>query len=308
MRKNRLEIIIAAALLIISGCRHDESAANSKAAVRDDRAVRLEAIKDSIIPFFAPMSVREGDWLDSHAEDGELFTEYVDSHPTLPTAHRNTIVIQPIGTFTPEQQKVITSSAEYMKVFFGLKVRLERPRPLGNVPAELTRARYRNIQIRTSYFLDTLLPEILPPDAAAFLCFTNRDLYPEETWNFVFGQANLENRVGVWSLYRLNDNSPKSTKFLDRTLKIAAHETGHMFSMRHCTKYECLMSGINHLDETDRRPLDVCPECMAKIAWAMNYEPVVRYRNLAQFWKSERRFDLERENIAMAGALEQSGR
>ena len=34
------------------------------------------------------------------------------------------------------------------------------------------------------------------------------------------------------------------------------HETGHMFSMRHCTKYECLMSGTNHMGETDRRPLE----------------------------------------------------
>src|SRR3712207_7363776 len=37
-----------------------------------------------------------------------------------------------------------------------------------------------------------------------------------------------------------------------RTLKIAAHETGHMFSVRHCTKYECVMNGSNHLGETDR--------------------------------------------------------
>ena len=55
--------------------------------------------------------------------------------------------------------------------------------------------------------------------------------------------------------------------FLKRTLKVAAHETGHMFSMRHCTKFECVMSGTNHLAETDRRPIDACPECTAKICW-----------------------------------------
>jgi archaemetzincin len=65
------------------------------------------------------------------------------------------------------------------------------------------------------------------------------------------------------------------------------HETGHMFSMRHCTKYECLMSGSNNLDETDRRPVDACPECMAKIAWAMKYDPTERYKNLAEFWKRQ---------------------
>ena len=80
-----------------------------------------------------------------------------------------------------------------------------------------------------------------------------------------------------------------SNALLDRTLKIAIHETGHMFSMKHCTKFECLMSGTNHLAETDRRPLDVCPECMAKIAWAFGYDPAVRYRRLADFWRSQKR-------------------
>jgi archaemetzincin len=145
-------------------------------------------------------------------------------------------------------------------------------------------------QIRTHYFLGEVLPKLLPDDAAAFICFTNIDLYPDDGWNFVFGQASLENRVGVWSLSRFG-NPDKSAedfnKFLARTLKVAMHETGHMFSMRHCAKYECLMSGTNHLGETDRRPLDACPECMAKIAWAMNYEPAERYRNLAAFWEKQ---------------------
>ncbi|MCA1590457.1 MAG: hypothetical protein LC734_08730, partial [Acidobacteria bacterium] len=58
---------------------------------------------------------------------------------------------------------------------------------------------------------------------------------------------------------------------------------GHMFGIRHCTKYECVMSGTNHLGETDRRPLDACPECMAKICWMTKTKPVDRYRKLADF-------------------------
>jgi len=133
---------------------------------------------------------------------------------------------------------------------------------------------------------------MLPSDAAALICFTNFDLYPEDTWNFVFGQASLENRVGVWSLWRLERDGRKKAgtdRFLDRTLKIATHETGHMFSMRHCKKYECLMSGTNGLEETDRRPLDTCPECTMKIAWAMPYTPRERYEKLAEFWRQQKR-------------------
>lgn len=104
--------------------------------------------------------------------------------------------------------------------------------------------------------------------------------------NFVFGQANLSQRVGVWSLFRLGrpDLSDDDFRFtLLNTLKIAAHETGHMFSIQHCTKYECVMNGTNSLDETGRHPLDACPECMAKLCWAAGADPRERYLRLAAF-------------------------
>ncbi|HTH51913.1 MAG TPA: hypothetical protein VL501_08270, partial [Pyrinomonadaceae bacterium] len=74
--------------------------------------------------------------------------------------------------------------------------------------------------------------------------------------------------------------------FLHRTIKIATHETGHMFSIKHCTAYECVMSGTNHLGETDRRPIDACPECMAKVCWLSDQEPRDRYLRLAQFCRN----------------------
>ena len=86
-----------------------------------------------------------------------------------------------------------------------------------------------------------------------------------------------------------------------RTLKIATHETGHMFSVKHCTKYECVMSGTNHLNETDRRPLDVCPECMAKICWATNTSPRERYLRLARFC-ADHGLDRERRFFERAAA------
>jgi archaemetzincin len=138
-----------------------------------------------------------------------------------------------------------------------------------------------NEQVRTGYFLENVLPPLLKPDAAALIAFTNEDLYPGESMNYVFGQASFESRVGVWSLYRLHDGADRQT-FILRTIKIAAHETGHMFSMHHCTKYNCVMSGSNHLAETDAHPIDACPECMAKICWFSHVDAAERYRRLAE--------------------------
>jgi archaemetzincin len=294
-------VVAALSILILACSSQENTSSNSKANATDARGEKLRKQRDSIVGFYKPMHVESGDWLDSQHESGQTFDEYIVSNPTLPTAERRTIYIQPIGTFTQLQRNAIRLTADYMRAFYNLPVKLNADRQIGNVPAELKREidYPKHPQVRTTYFLDDVLPKLIPDDAAAFISFTNVDLYPGDTWHFVFGQASLENRVGVWSLYRLSDGG----KLIDRTLKISMHEVGHMFGMRHCTKYECLMSGTNHLAETDRRPLDNCPECMAKVAWAMKYHPVERYKNLAAFWKKNKKPDEEKRMLEMAAAV-----
>ena len=302
---NKLRVLIF--VILFGGCfqaappKIETPPLESASQTSAQRISKFIEIKQAIAPFFKLMGKPNStDWLAAHREAGQTFEEYLKSRPSLPTAERKKIYIQPIGKFSAAQQKVVQLTADYMRVFYNLPVELQPEKSLDNVPPELTRKNLytKQMQIKTSYFLDDLLPEMLPADAAALICFTNYDLFPEADWSYVFGQANLQNRVGVWSLYRLGnpDKSAENYKlFLTRTLKIAMHETAHLFSMRHCTKYECLMSGTNNLQETDRRPVDDCPECMAKIAWAMNYDPAARYKNLAKFWRDQGYTDLSRE-------------
>ncbi|HMQ02433.1 MAG TPA: archaemetzincin [Pyrinomonadaceae bacterium] len=275
------------------GCSSVDRPVGNSVPTLDERAERLKLQKAAIERFFRPMKVESGDWLATQREAGETFEEFLASSPTLPNVQRRTIYIQPIGTFNSEQRRAIRLTAEYMRVFYSLPVKLNADRALGKVPDDKKRLiEYRNnLQIRTQYFLDDVLPKLLPDDAAALLAFTNYDLYPSDTWAFVFGQATFAERVGVWSLYQFTPPGRKTTfdQLLDRTLKVSMHEAGHMFSMKHCIKYECLMAGTNHLAETDRRPLDNCPECMAKLAWAMNYDPETRYDALAEFWMRQGR-------------------
>jgi len=296
-------------LLLSTACgRVDGPAANAGVSPAvDKRVAELTKKREPLTRFFQPMTVREGDWLDSQPENGETFEEYVHGHPTLPTNERKTIYVQPVGTFSAKQLRVIQQASDYMRAFFNLPVVLRKTQSIDAVPKEMVRVQYpHNKQIRTTYFIDELLPKMLPSDAAALICFTSNDLFPGDTWNYVFGQASLEKRVGVWSIWRLERDEGKpagNDLFLDRVLKIAMHETGHMFSMRHCTKYECLMSGTNHLEETDRRPLDTCPECSMKIAWAMNYAPAERYKRLAAFWRERSRTSEQNRMLEKARAI-----
>lgn len=275
--------------VVFAACSVQEPVANKS----DPRGTGhdLSALRDAIKmvePFFKPMGKPEQfDWLQNNKEPGQTFDEYIDSNPTIPTAERRVIYVQPLGKFTAEQTRVIKTTSEYIEAFFGLAV---KSLPRKSLPAKLTEPDQRMIdypehrQIRSGYILETILQPALPRDAAALIAFTNEDLYPDASMYFVFGQASLENRVGVWSLFRLKDKTGYDA-FLTRTMKIAVHETGHMFSMRHCTKYECVMSGSNHVGETDRRPIDACPECMAKICWMMKEKPAERYERLSAFSK-----------------------
>lgn len=302
-------VVFVFVITLLACSKIQEPPSNELTSVSDPRAESLKHQLEAIVKFYKPMQIQDGDWLESQHEPGQTFEEYISSNPTLPTAERRTIYIQPIGHFNAEQKRVIRLTAGYMKAFYNLPVTLNDDKPLGEVPKEKQRLIEfnNNRQILTSYFIDDVLKKMLPDDGAALIAFTNFDLYPGDTWVFVFGQASLEKRVGVWSLYRLSDltfeRDNAADRLLTRTLKIAMHEVGHMFGMRHCTKYECLMSGTNHLGETDRRPLDNCPECMAKLAWAMKYDPAERYKRLAAFWKTNKNPTEEKRELEMAEAV-----
>ena len=74
---------------------------------------------------------------------------------------------------------------------------------------------------------------------------------------------------------------------LRRTVKTAAHETGHILTMQHCTAFRCLMNGSNHQKERDSRPLNPCPVCLRKLCWNLQVEPVAYLRRLAAFCSAQ---------------------
>ncbi len=241
-----------------------------------------------------------GDWLTTTTEPGQTFEEYLQSNPVRPSAERRVLYVRPLGEFTPAQGRIVALAADFMSLFFNLPVKLLDKQALPPIPAKYRRVhpQWGDRQILAGHITMHILRPALPSDAAALIAFTSSDLYPGVELNYVFGQASLSERVGIWSLYRLGKPELDERSFrqtLVRTLKIATHETGHMFSIKHCTKYECVMSGTNGLHETDRRPLDACPECMAKICWATQTSPRERYERLARFCAAngldaERRF------------------
>jgi archaemetzincin len=231
-----------------------------------------------------------GDWLAHHKESGQSFDEYLRDHKKRVRDQFQTMYVQPLGSFEGTQGKLLEQTADFMSRFYGVPVKTLDTFTLDKLPASARRVHpeWKDKQILSTYILDDVLKPRRPKDAVAVLGLTASDLWPGDGWNFVFGQASLTDRVGVWSIYRFGDLDESADAYklcLRRTLATAVHETGHMLGIKHCTAYECGMNGSNSLTESDSRPLEFCPECQEKVWWTCGVEPKARCRRLLEFAK-----------------------
>ncbi|MDK1031491.1 MAG: archaemetzincin [Planctomycetia bacterium] len=239
---------------------------------------------------------KPGEWLDRFDESGQTFTRYARTGPPGLTKKRKAIVIIPLGPFSKEQKKMLEDLREFTSLYFNVPVRLAKgvAMPEGHSRRRARSGRQRT-QYQTGHILNKILKPRLPKDAVCLLGVTMQDLYPDEKWNYVFGQASLRQRVGVYSLVRYfpefwgeKQTKAAQVRAFSRACKTLAHETGHMFGIQHCIAYECLMNGSNSLAESDSRPTALCPVCLKKLRWNLGFNVVKRYRKLAAFYKKHK--------------------
>ena len=239
--------------------------------------------------FFAPIPVPgSSDWLANHREDGQTFEQFARGMTNRPDQTRSKLYLQPLGEFDPATSPDLKQVQAFAKSFFQLDVQVLPKVELAGLPIK---SRLRDSGLRQLLSTDVLrwCEGRLPPDAYCLLAVTMEDLYPDERWNFVFGQASLNNRVGVYSFARYvpgfyGDSAGSDASLtLRRSCKVLAHETGHMFGIKHCIYFHCLMNGSNHLDESDLQPLHVCPVCLRKLQSSVGFDVAKRYQSLEEF-------------------------
>lgn len=236
---------------------------------------------------------KPGDWLATEIEPGQSFAQYTLADPVRPDSDRSKIYVLPLGEFTSDQKKIVQLCAEYLELYFCTNVILLPVQSDSIVPADNRRIHplTGEQQFCSGWFISEELPSRLPPDGLLMICLTATDLWPGGNSNFVFGQAALRQRVGIWSMARFGApeiGEAEFTECLKRTLGTATHETGHMLSMKHCIFFECNMSGSGSLEEADRHPLHLCPQCLAKLHWSLKPNPAERFLNLERFCRRNR--------------------
>ena len=244
--------------------------------------------------FEAKKAPEPADWLAAHPEPGQSFGGYLRAKPNLPGKGRTRLYILPLGGFPKDRAPDLSTLREMTAAYYyPMKVEMLPVVFTVDVPAK---ERVNPLSGKKQWKSTDILrwmPEKLPADAYAMIAVTMTDLYPDESWNFVFGQASTRNRVGVFSFARYHpswrgEEEGKDTTelVLRRAAKVLTHETGHMFGIRHCIYFECNMNGSNHLAEADATPLHLCPVCLRKMQHAIGFDPVVRYGKLREFYTS----------------------
>ncbi len=120
---------------------------------------------------------------------------------------------------------------------------------------------------RKQYLSTRVLKEIshlAPDDAKKIIGVVDVDLYVP-ILTFVFGEAQLNGKAAVVSLFRLCQEyyglTPNDDLLKARASKEAIHELGHTFGLTHCTHYRCVMYFSNSVRNIDMKSEDFCDDC-----------------------------------------------
>jgi archaemetzincin len=86
---------------------------------------------------------------------------------------------------------------------------------------------------------------------------------------YIFGQAMLNGRTGIASLYRLSNERygmpADETLLMDRFRKEVIHELGHNFGLLHCSNPTCVMRSSTYVEDIDQKSPNLCARCRAAI-------------------------------------------
>ena len=126
----------------------------------------------------------------------------------------------------------------------------------------------RIFPMRGQYHATRILEHLVASDRNSFrlLGVTAVDLFTP-IMRYVFGEAMLQGRAALVSMYRLGIVSPQGDHpgdrsiFVGRVFKEGIHELGHTFGLTHCKDPTCVMSASLDMTRIDAKSTRLCYYC-----------------------------------------------
>ena len=162
------------------------------------------------------------------------------------------INLQPIGYVN---RGILHFLKEKLEEIFG-DAKILKPVEINRFCFDVSRRKYISTCLLKSY-----------PVFETTLFITEHDLFADKL-NFVFGEAELEGKRAIISLFRLKPEfygMENGELFRERALKEAMHELGHVFGLTHCRNPDCVMFFSNSILDTDRKSWKYCELCLGKL-------------------------------------------
>ncbi|MCD6404562.1 MAG: archaemetzincin family Zn-dependent metalloprotease [Planctomycetes bacterium] len=157
------------------------------------------------------------------------------------------------------RRDILRRIASGVREVLGCEVKVLEKRGLPQESCHASRGQYSASEI-----LDAVKPAPRKGARLRTLAVVDEDLFSAGL-NFVFGEADLSGPAAVVSLTRLANEfyglPPDEPLLVERAVKEAVHEVGHMLGLTHCRDRGCVMYFSNSLVDTDRKADTCCEKC-----------------------------------------------
>ena len=255
--------------------------------------------------FYKPISAPgPNDWLMNHKEYGQTFMEYkrfgfheiqlVKKPGFRDPLKKDVIYIAPLFyKINPSfDENFITSIIVFCQSYFhDMQFRLLRPE-FNNKGIEYRKYEDGSYQLNACTLIEKFYKK-MPEDAYCLIGITDVDLYNDvrvikpRKWiyypppyknDFCYELNSYKYWVSICSIARFDpmftrsDQPPSETekasfffKLLKRSIKMVVKNISHMFGLKNCIFFSCIMNGFGSMKEFDSRPIEVCPCCLRKI-------------------------------------------
>ena len=185
---------------------------------------------------------RASDWLMANPcgvldQKGETFDQYCrgerDGLPPLPSHKRCVVYLCAVGEAANDGQQ-LEQLRRAVGAFFALPCKLAPPLDVSTRRIKSRRHDGERQLLTSSIYPHLKKAKRAHADAFCVMGITTTDLYPAPSWNFVFGEANPTDGVGIFSFARYG-KAWASKRFWQRSVGTLFHEIGHLFGLQHCS-------------------------------------------------------------------------